>query len=234
MSPQRETIPDEVVRRADQIEIVDIAPEALQRRMAHGNIYPPGAGRRGPDQLLPGRQPVRAARARPAVGGRAGRRGTAALPRRPRDRPAVGGPRADRRRRCPVAPRARRCCGARSGSPPGRPARTCWPCTSSGATAWPGRPGGARPAASPRRVDGRHVAPGRGRRRRRRAPRLRAGGERHPDRDRRQQPRPLGVVPGRRRDRGPGHPAVGSHRRPPGHPRGGVGAGAPPRCRSRG
>ncbi len=37
---QRETIPDEVVRRADQIEIVDIAPEALRRRMAHGNIYP--------------------------------------------------------------------------------------------------------------------------------------------------------------------------------------------------
>jgi two-component system, OmpR family, sensor histidine kinase KdpD len=38
---QRETIPDEVVRSADQIEIVDITPEALQRRMAHGNIYPP-------------------------------------------------------------------------------------------------------------------------------------------------------------------------------------------------
>jgi two-component system sensor histidine kinase KdpD len=38
---QQETIPDEVVRRADQIEIVDIAPEALIRRMAHGNIYPP-------------------------------------------------------------------------------------------------------------------------------------------------------------------------------------------------
>ncbi|MGZ4668707.1 MAG: DUF4118 domain-containing protein [Blastococcus sp.] len=37
---QRETIPDEIVRRADQIEIVDIAPEALRRRMAHGNIYP--------------------------------------------------------------------------------------------------------------------------------------------------------------------------------------------------
>ena len=37
---QRETIPDEVVRRADQTEIVDIAPEALRRRMAHGNIYP--------------------------------------------------------------------------------------------------------------------------------------------------------------------------------------------------
>jgi two-component system sensor histidine kinase KdpD len=37
---QRETIPDEIVRRADQIEIVDISPEALRRRMAHGNIYP--------------------------------------------------------------------------------------------------------------------------------------------------------------------------------------------------
>ena len=37
---QRETVPDDVVRRADQIELVDIAPEALRRRMAHGNIYP--------------------------------------------------------------------------------------------------------------------------------------------------------------------------------------------------
>src|SRR5262249_35007081 len=37
---QRETVPDEVVRRADQIELVDMTPEALRRRMAHGNIYP--------------------------------------------------------------------------------------------------------------------------------------------------------------------------------------------------
>jgi two-component system sensor histidine kinase KdpD len=36
---QRETVPDEVVRRADQIELVDMTPEALRRRMAHGNIY---------------------------------------------------------------------------------------------------------------------------------------------------------------------------------------------------
>jgi two-component system sensor histidine kinase KdpD len=36
---QRETIPDVVVRRAEQIELVDITPEALRRRMAHGNIY---------------------------------------------------------------------------------------------------------------------------------------------------------------------------------------------------
>lgn len=37
---QRETIPDELVRRADQIELVDMSPWALRRRMAHGNIYP--------------------------------------------------------------------------------------------------------------------------------------------------------------------------------------------------
>ncbi|MFV0258654.1 MAG: ATP-binding protein [Acidimicrobiales bacterium] len=37
---QRETIPDEIVRRADQIELVDMAPEALRRRIVHGNVYP--------------------------------------------------------------------------------------------------------------------------------------------------------------------------------------------------
>ena len=39
--PQRETVPDSVVRAADQIEDVDMAPEALRRRMAHGNVYAP-------------------------------------------------------------------------------------------------------------------------------------------------------------------------------------------------
>ncbi|MYS25217.1 two-component system, OmpR family, sensor histidine kinase KdpD [Streptomyces sp. DvalAA-14] len=38
---QRETVPDEVVRRAAQIELVDMSPQALRRRMAHGNIYAP-------------------------------------------------------------------------------------------------------------------------------------------------------------------------------------------------
>jgi two-component system, OmpR family, sensor histidine kinase KdpD len=37
---QRETVPDEVVRKAAQIELVDITPEALRRRLAHGNVYP--------------------------------------------------------------------------------------------------------------------------------------------------------------------------------------------------
>ncbi|HEX4787678.1 MAG TPA: histidine kinase, partial [Actinospica sp.] len=37
--PQRETVPDEVVRSADQIELVDMSPESLRRRLAHGNVY---------------------------------------------------------------------------------------------------------------------------------------------------------------------------------------------------
>ncbi|MFF3991255.1 ATP-binding protein [Streptomyces sp. NPDC001797] len=39
--PQHETVPDDVVRKAEQIEFVDIPPEGLRRRMAHGNIYAP-------------------------------------------------------------------------------------------------------------------------------------------------------------------------------------------------
>jgi two-component system sensor histidine kinase KdpD len=38
---QQETVPDGWVRKAEQIELVDQTPEALRRRMAHGNIYPP-------------------------------------------------------------------------------------------------------------------------------------------------------------------------------------------------
>ena len=41
--PQRETVPDAFVRGAEQIELVDMTPEALRRRLAHGNVYPPSA-----------------------------------------------------------------------------------------------------------------------------------------------------------------------------------------------
>ncbi|MGY3519627.1 DUF4118 domain-containing protein [Micromonospora sp. PTRAS2] len=41
---QRETVPDAVVRAAEQVELVDMTPEALRRRMAHGNVY-------GPDRI---------------------------------------------------------------------------------------------------------------------------------------------------------------------------------------
>ena len=34
------TVPDIIAMNADQIELVDISPEALRRRMAHGSIYP--------------------------------------------------------------------------------------------------------------------------------------------------------------------------------------------------
>ena len=40
-SPPTQTIPDSVVQAADQIELVDMSPEALRRRLAHGHIYPP-------------------------------------------------------------------------------------------------------------------------------------------------------------------------------------------------
>jgi two-component system sensor histidine kinase KdpD len=36
---QRETVPDQVVRDADQIQLVDLSPEQLRRRLAHGNVY---------------------------------------------------------------------------------------------------------------------------------------------------------------------------------------------------
>ena len=38
---QRETVPDAIVRAADQVELADMTPEALRRRMAHGNVYQP-------------------------------------------------------------------------------------------------------------------------------------------------------------------------------------------------
>jgi len=37
----RERVPDWVVRKADQLELIDSSPEQLRRRMAHGHIYPP-------------------------------------------------------------------------------------------------------------------------------------------------------------------------------------------------
>ena len=39
-------VPDDLLARADQIEVVDISPEAIRRRIAHGNVF-------GPDELQP-------------------------------------------------------------------------------------------------------------------------------------------------------------------------------------
>jgi two-component system sensor histidine kinase KdpD len=39
-APQRETVPDQVLRKADQIEVIDLAPQALRDRLAEGHVYP--------------------------------------------------------------------------------------------------------------------------------------------------------------------------------------------------
>jgi two-component system sensor histidine kinase KdpD len=38
---QKETLPDRVLDEADEIELVDISPDALRARLRHGNVYPP-------------------------------------------------------------------------------------------------------------------------------------------------------------------------------------------------
>lgn len=38
--PQRETVPDSFLRDADQIEVIDLAPQALRDRLASGFVYP--------------------------------------------------------------------------------------------------------------------------------------------------------------------------------------------------
>jgi two-component system sensor histidine kinase KdpD len=40
---QRESIPDSVLRAADEIELIDLAPEALRTRLSNGEIYPAGS-----------------------------------------------------------------------------------------------------------------------------------------------------------------------------------------------
>lgn len=40
-APVNERLPDDVLRQADEIELVDMSPHALRQRMRHGNVYPP-------------------------------------------------------------------------------------------------------------------------------------------------------------------------------------------------
>ena len=188
---QRETIPDEVARRADQIELVDMSPEALRRRMAHGNVYPAEQDRCRARQLLPRREPRRAPGARPPLGGRPRRRGARPVPAPSRHRPALGDPRARarrahrRRRRRPARPS----CLAHGATRQGRPRRR--------ARHAPGRPRGdcprcAREPAGARGTPRGDVPGGRRRRRRQGARRHGTAAERHADRPRRDAPLPLG------------------------------------------
>ena len=48
----RETVPDAFFDDADEVELVDISPEALRSRMRHGNIYPPDQAARALDSFF--------------------------------------------------------------------------------------------------------------------------------------------------------------------------------------
>ena len=91
---QRETIPDDVVREADEIQLVDLTPLALRNRLARGDVYPAGADRRGARQLLPPGESLGATRARAALARRPRGRGTLRVPSSPWDRAALGDARA--------------------------------------------------------------------------------------------------------------------------------------------
>jgi two-component system, OmpR family, sensor histidine kinase KdpD len=49
---QRETLPDRVLDEADEVELVDIAPDALRARLRHGNVYPPERAQRALDNYF--------------------------------------------------------------------------------------------------------------------------------------------------------------------------------------
>ena len=123
---QRETVPDEVVRAADQIQLVDMSPQALRRRMAHGNIYRAEQVDASLSSYF-------------RVGNLTALRELALLwladrvddalddvPARRTGSSTRGRPRSGSWSRSPAAPRARPCCAAGRGSPSARPARSCW------------------------------------------------------------------------------------------------------------
>ncbi len=49
---QQETIPDSVLDGADEVEIIDISPDALRSRMRHGNVYTPDRARLALDNFF--------------------------------------------------------------------------------------------------------------------------------------------------------------------------------------
>ena len=49
---QRETVPDSALSRADDIELVDITPEELRRRLADGKVYVPETARLAADNFF--------------------------------------------------------------------------------------------------------------------------------------------------------------------------------------
>ncbi|WCI07605.1 DUF4118 domain-containing protein [Arthrobacter sp. OVS8] len=101
---QAETVPDDVVRRADQIHLVDISPELLRQRLGDGKIYAPRKSTRH-SRTTSGWATSPRCGAGPAVAGRP-------CGRRPRQIPGGAGYRG--KLACP---------GTDCGGPDGRPRR---------------------------------------------------------------------------------------------------------------
>ena len=65
----RETIPDWVLKQADEVVMVDLTPRALLNRLARGVIYAPERAEGGAAEFLQGIDARRASRAGDASGG---------------------------------------------------------------------------------------------------------------------------------------------------------------------
>ena len=82
----RETVPDSIIDRADEIEVVDLTPDDLIQRLQGGQGLCPATGRARAAALFPARQPDRAARAGAAPHRAARRRADGRLHARACDR----------------------------------------------------------------------------------------------------------------------------------------------------
>ena len=234
-------MPDEVVRRADQVELVDMTPEALRRRMAHGNVYPPervdaALGNYFRVGNLTALRELALLWLADKVDDQLDRyraEHDIAATWETRERVVValtGGPEGETliRRAARIAARAK-----------GADLLAVHVARSDGLAGADPEPAGppARPGREPRR----HLPPGRRRRRPRRAARLRPRRQRHPARARGQPPRPVrpALLPRGRRHHRPGSGPIDVHlvtheeaargRRP----RPGSGRGVTPRRRRR-
>ncbi len=51
-APVKERIPDWVIDQADEVEVVDMSPQALRARLRHGNVYPPERAKQALDHYF--------------------------------------------------------------------------------------------------------------------------------------------------------------------------------------
>ena len=86
----RETVPDSILDRADDIELVDLTPEDLLQRLKDGKVYMPDAAERAAQNYFHARQSGGAARTGAAPHRPAGGCADGGLYARPRHRRAMG------------------------------------------------------------------------------------------------------------------------------------------------